>query len=300
MITGVVIFFLAYALLLFAGNKGEKIDHYSNLSVGQKTSRHPAIEPTDIVYNGKTNSIGLGEIQAILGKRYPYYASLEADLRGRFLLRTQSFLRKKTFIIKNNEGFREMPVLVSAAAIQLSFGLDDYLLPFYKYIRIYPSEYFGDDYKVLAGNVKNNIITIAWNHFLKGNEDLGDGSNVGLHEMSHALYFQKVIIDRNYERDFCRGYRQVLSACKDASQMEITGQKNLYSYYADTDLQEFWAESVEIFFEKPGELYLQYPTVYEAMKILLNQDPLNKTHPVLKTTSTLSQKLYKILKLVRV
>jgi Mlc titration factor MtfA (ptsG expression regulator) len=300
MIAGIAIFIFIYAVILFLGNMGERVERYSNLKFTQSTSNHPVIDKTDIVYNGSSNSIGLGEIESVLEKSYPYYASLQYDLKEKFLKRTQSFIHKKIFIIKNNEGYREMPVLVSAAAIQLTFGLNDYLLPFYKYIRIYPSEYFGDDFKVLAGNVKNNTITIAWSHFLEGNEDLNDGSNVGLHEMSHALYFQKVVIDNDHSRDFCRSYDHLLSACKEAFQTEIAGTKNLYSTYADTDLQEFWAESVEIFFEKPNELYLEYPSVYEAMKTLLNQNPLNKMYPVSETTSFMSQRLAKILKYIGV
>lgn len=300
MIVGIAIIFI-YFILMFLGKTGEKVERSSNLGFTQAAPKHPAIDQTDIVYNGASNSIGLGEIEAMLEKRYPYYAALQPQLREKFLLRTQTFMCKKIFIIKNNEGYKEMPVLVSAAAIQLTFGLSDYLLPFYKYIRIYPSEYFGDGFfKVLAGNVKNNIITVAWNHFLKGTENLSDGSNVGLHEMSHALYFQKVIIDANYARRFCRNYDELLIACKEAHQTEITGRKNLYSAYADTDLQEFWAESVEIFFEKPNELYLQYPSVYEAMKILLKQDPSNKINPLLETSSSLPQKLTKFFKDARV
>jgi MtfA peptidase len=297
MITGIIIFVFLYGIILFLGSMGEKVERYSNLKFTRKTPNHPAINPADIIYNGETNGIGLNEIEFILEKRYPYYSSLEPNLKEKFLARTQSFMRDKIFIIKNNEGYREMPVLVSASAIQLTFGLNDYLLPFYRYIRIYPKEYIGDDFlKVLAGNVQKNIITIAWNQFLIGNENLTDGSNVGLHEMSHALYFQKVIIDGNYAKDFCRSYDHLLSACKDAYQTEMTGRKNLYSAYADSDLQEFWAESVEIFFEKPTEMHSQYPYVYDAMKALLNQEPLNKEYPFIKTSLSISKRLAKLLK----
>ena len=34
-----------------------------------------------------------------------------------------------------------MPVLISAAAIQLTFGLKKYLLPNFKFIHIYPKEF---------------------------------------------------------------------------------------------------------------------------------------------------------------
>jgi MtfA peptidase len=36
-----------------------------------------------------------------------------------------------------------MPILISAAAIQISFGLNDCELPYYKYIRIHKEEYFA-------------------------------------------------------------------------------------------------------------------------------------------------------------
>jgi len=290
MIAGIIIITCAYFLVLFAGKMEEKKGRFSDTA--PKTSNHPDIDETDIVYNGITGSISPEEVQTILARRYQYFVQLEPELQKEFLKRIHYFMNRKTFIIKSNEGFKEMPVLVSAAAIQLTFGLDDYLLPFYKYIRIYPREYFGDGlFKVLAGNVQSNVITVAWNQFLKGNEDLTDGSNVGLHEMSHALYFQKMIIEGNYARDFCRSYNHLLTACKEAYQTEIAGEKNLYSAYADTDLQEFWAESVEIFFEKPSNLNSQYPLVYESMKTLLNQDPLNPTFPILQTNSSLSRKL---------
>src|SRR5689334_1819374 len=101
---------LIYAFILFLGSKAEKTIPYSNPSA--ITSNHPSIESTDIVYTGATNGIGLGEIEAILEKRYHYYTCLHPELKERFLQRTQSFMRKKIFIIKNDEGYREMPVLV--------------------------------------------------------------------------------------------------------------------------------------------------------------------------------------------
>lgn len=292
MIGGILIFIFYLAIILIDSKQKKTYSFQSTKAISP-----PDIEETDIVYNGSTNTIGPEVIEPVLEKHYSYYKSLQPDLREKFLQRTHSFMKQKIFIIKNNEGFREMPVLVSAAAIQLTFGLNNYLLPFYKYIRVYPQEYLGGDdfFKVLAGNVQNNVITIAWTQFLKGNEILTDGSNVGLHEMSHALYFQKLVIDSYRAKEFCKCYDHVLSACKEAYDIEINGQKNLYSAYADTDMQEFWAESVEIFFERPGELCTQYPAVYEAMKALLNQDPSNSAYPIIQTSSSLSQKVSRLL-----
>lgn len=292
--TAVLVIFIIYSIVYFS--LGDIRERNGRIEKYTEASPPPPVEENDIVYHGISDSIRPEEVEQILAKRYSYYASLDQQLKEKFLSRIHHFMNKKTFIIKSSEGFKEMPVLVSAAAIQLTFGLNDYLFSFYKYIRIYPQEYLGDDFlKVLAGNVENNTITIAWNQFLKGNDDLTDGSNVGLHEMSHALYFQKLIIDGSCAKHFCSNYNHLLSECQEAYKTEVAGRKDLYSEYADTNLQEFWAESVEIFFEKPTELKIQYSSVYEAMKILLNQDPLNKICPIIHSSSTLSQRIHKFL-----
>lgn len=45
----------------------------------------------------------------------------------------------KTFKIHNSKEYKKMPVLNSAAAIQLTVGLKKYLLPNFKFIHMYPS-----------------------------------------------------------------------------------------------------------------------------------------------------------------
>jgi Mlc titration factor MtfA (ptsG expression regulator) len=48
---------------------------------------------------------------------------------------------------------------------------------------------------------------------------------------------------------------------------------DFYSAYALKNFQEFWAESIEIFFEKPMQMKTIYPDLYKAISALLNQDP---------------------------
>ena len=60
-----------------------------------------------------------------------------------------------------------MPVLISAAAIQVSFGLEKYLLPDFPNIHIFPEEFIATEPSVrfLEGNVSDNCINISWKHF---------------------------------------------------------------------------------------------------------------------------------------
>jgi hypothetical protein len=46
--------------------------------------------------------------------------------------------------------------------------------------------------------------------------------------------------------------------------------------YAFTDFEEFWAVSVEAFFELPAELKACLPGLYKSLCKVLSQDPLSK------------------------
>jgi MtfA peptidase len=255
----------------------------------------PAVDEKDLVIKGSSLALSDEEMNRMLLRRFHYYQELDLTNRERFMQRLGSFIRQKIFIIKDEKGYREMPVLVSASAIQLCFGLKDHTLPFYRYIRIYPSEYISDTgFKILAGNVHGNTITVAWNHVLDGYADSTDGSNLGLHEMSHALYIQKLVIEENYAISFSRKYKKLVAECSKAHADEATGIKDVYSNYALSNLQEFWAESVELFFERPSHLHDHYPEIFIAMKLLLNQNPLHPRHPIIQSGIPVEQRFDKI------
>jgi MtfA peptidase len=233
------------------------------------------------VYHGRDLEITDEQYDKILGKRFPYYRRLASGLKEKFVHRTKRFLSDKTFLIKDDEPFLEMPVLISATAVQLTFGLEKYVLPHYEYIRIYPQEYFGKgSLKVLAGHVYGNTITIAWNHFLKGHEEYTDGINLGLHEMAHALYFQLVEADIGRCNRFSNIFNHILAEGMEVHEMKHTCPSQLYKENAYRNLQEFWAETVEIFFERPGELQRENAELYNLVKDILSQDTVNTMFPV--------------------
>jgi Mlc titration factor MtfA (ptsG expression regulator) len=236
--------------------------------------------PNYLVYSGSKLTLTDIEITGILQQYFPYYGALNDQLKHRFLKRVKQFIKQKTFIIRSNEAFKEMPVLVSAAAIQIIFGLDRYLLPFFTYIQIYTQEYFAENaLRVLAGHVKSNMITLAWNHFLKGFKEM-DGSNVGLHEMAHALYYQHLIADVYKHKPFVINYEEVMQQGAETYKECRHLSNRLYSDYAFTDMQEFWAKSLEIFFENPTEMQHLYPALYKELCSLLKQDPRDALDPL--------------------
>jgi Mlc titration factor MtfA (ptsG expression regulator) len=52
------------------------------------------------------------------------------------------------------------------------------------------------------------------------------------------------------------------------------GNRNLLGEYAAVNYHEFWAVSVETFFENPVCMKHDLPELYQAMVDLLRQDPL--------------------------
>lgn len=239
--------------------------------------RPPKIDALDTVADAESLDFTPAEVHAILSKHFPYYTGLDAYLQRRFLRRTVRFIGAKLFIIKSSIAFREMPVLTAAAGVQLTFGLNGWLLPWFRYIRIYPEAFASEvEFKLLVGNVSARTITVSWHHFLHGYAHSADGSNVALHEMAHALWYQKLEVDKRDALNFRDRYQRLMRCCKEARGFETSGHYDLYSDYGTTNLQEFWAESVELFFERGAELRRLYPEVYAAMVRLLKQDPLTK------------------------
>lgn len=232
--------------------------------------------PTSLTYKGSELKFSRSVLIEVLNKRFPYYKKLSTLEHDKFLDRLQKFISSKTFFIHDESGFREMPILISATAIQLSFGFEKYLLPGFPNIHIYPEEFLGvhPHIRYLEGNVSNSCINISWKHFLDGFKYPDDGQNVGLHEMAHAYHFQYIETEGNQNEDFTKKYPDFNIHANKAFAQESTSINDLYTDYALRNFQEFWAESVEIFFEKPKQMAVNYPELYIAMCDLLNQSPL--------------------------
>jgi len=294
-----------YVLILFAMTLGFVFDKDYNLALGsffamfillimgifmeaegngetEKTYNiHPLTTPYNVYYGDELN-FPQDTVTDCLSKHLPYYNCLGAGEKQKFLTRLNKFIRSKTFKIHDKQGFKEMPILVSAAAIQLSFGMDNYMLPQFEFIHIYPDEFFRNrhSFDVLAGNVSGQSINISWKHFLDGFKLPDDGQNVGLHEMAHAYYYQNFVCHDNTDDCFISGYPQFTTYADKAFEQEQAPGNDLYSEYALKNSQEFWAESIEIFFEKPSYLNNVYPDLYASLKSVLRQDPLNRVYMV--------------------
>lgn len=225
-----------------------------------------------LTYYGSDLNFSNEEIGLACAKYNTYFKNLSSEKRVIFISRVQHFIKNKNFYINAEKGYKEMPILTSAAAIQITFGLSEYLLPAFSNIIIHPQEYFGfNPLRVLEGNVQGDSITLSWKHFLHDYQNPVDGKNVGLHEMAHALQVQYLFNHPNSSNDFKENFEfydrideQILQSAK---------TNLLFDRNALRNTNELWATSIELFFEKPQELKLHYPDLYNGICTVLKQYP---------------------------
>lgn len=152
------------------------------------------------------------QIHHCLDKSFGYYRRLSSEKKAVFVKRTKKFIAVKTFETRNDLVLTdEMKIQISACAIQLTFGLNYYLLKHFHKIIIYPDKYYSRMTKSRnVGEVNTaGIIVLSWDAFQKGLADDDDSYNVGLHELAHALNFTDLMgkdIDKRFSIYFDKWY----------------------------------------------------------------------------------------------
>jgi MtfA peptidase len=213
----------------------------------------------------------------ILEKYFAFYNMLSDADKRKFENKLLLFLSSKEFIPRKlPEVSNEMRVLISACAVQLTFGLPDVTLKHFERILIYPDDYYSTiNKKYHKGEVNptQKLIVISWKAFLDGYIVPNDSRNLGFHEMAHALHLENII--RNGEHDFFD--KKQLDAFDaiaiDARNKETHPAQLIFRKTAFTDTHEFFAVAVEHFFESPQELKQTLPDLYQILATLLQQDP---------------------------
>jgi MtfA peptidase len=205
-----------------------------------------------------------------------YFRSLPRHQQEKFVQRTVSFMFNKRFTYKGIEADDRMPLLISAAAVQITFGLNKYHLDHFKDIFVYREDYqYGLYNQPFMGHVSADGIHLTWNNFMKGYENYSDAENVGIHEMAHALAYDNFMSgELGGDADFKERFTDFSAIARPLFNEMQQGKNNLLNSYAATNYHEFWAVAVETFFEKPAGMKAELEELYAAMCWLLNQDPL--------------------------
>jgi Mlc titration factor MtfA (ptsG expression regulator) len=230
----------------------------------------------------------LDYIKSILEEEFSYYRKLSNVEKNRFAFRVKEF--KKNKLIEGRKDFvvdERVEILVSATSIQLTFGLNEYLLNYFDRILIYPQKYYSkydNHYHVGEVNSAGQVV-LSWEDFYVGILVDNDSKNVGLHEFAHALMISDGL-NQKLDFFFSAYYREWEDAAINYLESHQQGS-GFFRNYALTNLQEFFAVGVEYFFEKTSEFRRQEPVLFVHFCILLNQIPDQSINHIYKLENSI-------------
>jgi len=215
---------------------------------------------------------------SIVSRHLKYYNRLNLEEQQKFLFRTYQFQHSKNFHYIEVEQNAEMPILVIAVAVQLTFGLEKFKLNYFDDIFILRDDYhYGFYSRPFMGHVDQSGIYLSWDNFVKGVSGQTPNCNVGLHEMGHALAYVNFVTQTEEDKYFKKEFHNFSKVARPIFTAMQSGAKNLLGDYAATNYHEFWAVAIELFFENAVQFRHELPELYEAMSRVLNQDPLSFT-----------------------
>lgn len=209
---------------------------------------------------------------------FDYYRRLPPRFKLEFENKLIGFIDMKEFIPRQmKEVNDEMKVLISAAAVQLTFGLPDIYLQNFSRILVYPDDYYSTIFRRYHKgevNLGGGIIVLSWKSFVSGYANGTDGRNLGLHEMAHALKLENGIFNQEYnflDEDILRQWVHVAGNTIDEIR---AGTESFFRSYGGTSIDEFFAVAIENFFERPVAFKEGHPKLYKFTVLLLRQDPI--------------------------
>jgi MtfA peptidase len=223
-------------------------------------------ETRDIALNGE-------DLDTFLSNYFSYYNTLNENWRNIFRERVIEFARSKWFVAKNGLKIdNRVKAIISASAIQLTLGLENWKIGYFDTILLFPSEFTNEmsGLKLKGETNLNGYVSFSWKSFVEGYRVPDDNLNLGLHEFTHALRFNSI---RGHESDpFFNSYFPKWFAFANREFLKLKkGLPSIFRKYGGTNINEFLSVVIEHFFESPQEFEKELPLFYSATATMLNQ-----------------------------
>jgi Mlc titration factor MtfA (ptsG expression regulator) len=220
----------------------------------------------------------------VILKKNAYFQKLDYDEKKRFRQRVLYFIYAKKFHRYGDFDMTdEMMIQIAAAATQITFGCKyNYDYAAFRNVVISEKEYFSRATKKMHEgevNPPKEMIAFSWESFKKGISDPHDSINVGFHEFAHALFVNNVRGKVN--NPFKETIGVWHTTVSKIAQEQVA--HDFFRRYAFVNKMEFFAVSMEYFFENPKDFNIYLPELYRVMSELLNQNPLLPNNGIERT-----------------
>jgi hypothetical protein len=229
----------------------------------------------------------------IIERNLPFFRRLSANDKAELLNHVQVFLAEKRFEgCGDLELTDEIRVTIAAQACLLLLHRKTDYFPRLLTILVYPSTYMVEEERQVAGPVWEKgrmprlgetgrnlgTMVLAWDAAKSGAANPSDGQNLVLHEFAHQLDFENYAVDGTpalATREQQLSWRKVMkNEFVSLRAADDTGIPTLLNIYGATDPAEFFAVSVEAFFERPRALRGNHPNLYDELQRYFRQDPV--------------------------
>jgi len=222
-----------------------------------------------------------------------FFQKLSASDRAELLGHIQVFLAEKRF--EGCGGLMitdEVRVTIAAQACLLLLHRRTDYFPGLLTILVYPLTYMVEEKRPIGEHVwqegtvtrlgetgrRMGSLVLSWGAVKHGAADPSDAKNVVLHEFAHQLDYENNAADgvpglatREQQLAWSEVMRSEFASLRVADE---SGIPTLLDTYGATDPAEFFAVSVEAFFERPWALRARHPKLYAELRRYFNQDPV--------------------------
>src|ERR1043166_1008179 len=230
---------------------------------------------------------------ALVQRHVVFFHKLSGSDRFELLGHVQVFLAEKRF--EGCGGFEitdEVRVSVAAQACLLLLHRRTEYFPGLLTILVYPVTYMVEERRQVGEHLweegfvsrlgetgrRMGSLVLSWGAVKHGAADLSDGKNVVFHEFAHQLDFENQAGDgvpglatREQQLAWAAVMRSEFASLRAADE---TGVPTLLDTYGATNPAEFFAVSVEAFFEQPRALRSRHPKLYAELQKYFQQDPV--------------------------
>lgn len=225
----------------------------------------------------------------IVEQLVPLVRQMPRDLRAAHEGKINLFLDQVTFRGQNELEVTEAMKLSIAAQACLLIVNSPLWYDTIRNVLIYPSAFLThrgshdgsvfheSRHATLGESWERGPVILSWDHALHGGLRAHDGENVVIHEFAHQLdslsgHTNGIPLLRKGQA-YAGWEKAMLEAYNDHLRRTQHGEPTLIDPYGATNHQEFFAEGIVTFFERPHALKAHEPALYAQFSQLLALDP---------------------------
>ncbi|HEY0244731.1 MAG TPA: M90 family metallopeptidase [Mucilaginibacter sp.] len=221
----------------------------------------------------------------LLDQHVNYYHKLNKPARKRFEGMVADFLQYVRIEGVGTEITDLDRVLIASSAIIPVFGLGNWRYGQLTNIILYPDT-FDEDYQFEGENGRNIMGMVGSGYMngqmllsraalLKGFSVAAGKENTAIHEFVHLLDKSDGATDGVPEQLIGHEYAAPWLSLMHREMHRIKEGKSDINPYALTNEAEFFAVAAEYFFEKPDQLQIKHPELYEQLSGIFRQNAAN-------------------------